>query len=98
MAARKKPLKVTEAVQRDLDRLAKRDPELAKSGLAASALALAQQLDSPENSATSKAMCAKALSETLRQLRELAAPERKEDRVDELTEKRARRRGARAAG
>jgi hypothetical protein len=97
MAARKKALKVTEAVQRDLDRLAKHDKTLAESGLAATALALATALDDPGNSATSKAMCAKALAETVRQLRELAPEEKRKDKVDDLSAHRAARR-ARAKG
>jgi hypothetical protein len=93
MAARKpKPLKVAEAVQRDLNRLAKRDPDLAKSGLAAAALALAAALDEPGNSATSKAMCAKALAETFGRLREMAPEEKRKDKVDEISSRRAARR------
>jgi len=63
-----------------------------KSGLAAAALALAREIDDPENSATSKSMCAKALQDILSQLRALAPQKRERDRLDELAEKRTRRR------
>lgn len=79
------------AVRRDLRQIAKRDPELAKSGLAASALALAAELDDPDNSATAKAACARALTETLDRLRELVPPAVEQDRLDELAAARAAR-------
>lgn len=65
-------------------------------GLAALALALAAEVDNPENSATSKSMCGRTLLETLKQLRELAPPAEKEDKLDELSDRRARRRGSAA--
>lgn len=76
---------VTAAVTRDLDAF---PDELANSALAASALALAREMDSP-NSATSKSMCAKALLETMDRLRSLAPVEEEADDLDELS--RARR-------
>jgi hypothetical protein len=78
------------AVDRDLERLPR---DLAESGLAASARALARELDRP-NSATSKSMCARALHDALDRLRELAPPERKADRIDEVNRKREERRRA----
>lgn len=78
-------------MQRDLDDIAQRNPRLATSGLAASALALAAELDNP-NSATSKSMCARALLETQDRLRELCPPDQEEDEVDELAARRATRR------
>lgn len=84
-------LTVTEAVTRDLEKLAVRDPELATSGLAANALQLAREMDS-KSSATSKSMCARALNETMEKLRELAPEEPKRDGIDELTRKREARR------
>jgi uncharacterized tellurite resistance protein B-like protein len=81
---------VTQAVDRDLARLAKRSPEVADSALAASARALARELDS-QTSATSKSMCARALLETLDRLRELAPAEHKVDRLDELATRRTAR-------
>lgn len=72
------------SVKRDLSDLARVDPTLAASGLAASALALARMIDNKENSATSRSMCARELRETLDRLRELAPPEEVEDGIDEL--------------
>lgn len=93
MAKRRSPtLKVTDAVKRDLAQIAKRDKALARSGLAASALALAKALDEPKNSATSKSMCARSLKETLDRLRELAPPAKERDNVDDLSARRAARR------
>lgn len=67
--------------------------DLAGSALAASALELARGLDGP-NSLTSKSMAAKAHSELMERLRELAPPVVQEDGLDEIS---ARRR-ARIAG
>jgi hypothetical protein len=57
-------------------------------------------MDASGNSATSKSMCAKALQDTLRELRELAPAARKEDAIDQLAKQRAKRRsgGAKATG
>lgn len=81
---------VVEAVQRDLDRLALSLPALAVSAEAATALALARELDSV-NSATSKSMCARALVETMERLRAMAPPAKEGDGVDELEARRAAR-------
>jgi hypothetical protein len=83
---------VVEAVQADLADLAKRDPDLARSSRAASALVLARELDSPRNSATSKSMCSKALSEAMDRLLELAPPEEEKGRLDEISAEREKRR------
>lgn len=98
MAAKKAPAwtppeSVVEAVKRDLESLRERDEKLADSALAASAMALARELDA-QNSATSKSMCAKALIETLDRLAELAPPAKEADRVDDLASRRAARRAA----
>lgn len=82
---------VVEALQRDLAVIAKVAPELAESTLAASALALAREIDTAENSATSKSMCARALVETLDKLRALVPEQDAGDGVDELGSRRARR-------
>lgn len=82
---------VEEATQRDLDRIAERDQELAESGLAASALALSREIDKPENSATSKSMCAKSLLDTMNRLRELAPPVRGVNPLDEIRARRDQR-------
>ena len=83
---------VVEAVEADLAELAKRDPDLARSSRAASALVLARELDSPRNSATSKSMCSKALSEAMDRLLELAPPEEEKGRLDEISAERKKRR------
>lgn len=88
-------MSVEDAVRRDLEGMG----DLAHGALAASALALAAEMDDPENSATSKSMCARALHDALEQLRELAPPKRETDDVDDLEAKRAKRRdAARVAG
>lgn len=81
---RQNPGRVLAGVESELARL---NEQLAHSGLAASALALAHELDIP-NSATSKANCARALREALDRLRELAPPETPED--DPIDQLRAR--------
>ena len=88
---------VFEAVLRDLDAIRARDEDLADSALAATALALAAEIDKENNSATSKSMCAKALAETMRELRELAPPELKEDALVDLNARRSERRAGVAA-
>ena len=82
---------VREAVQRDLDAIAERDADLASSGLALSALALAARMDDPDTSATATASCAKALLETLGRLHELVPAEQESDRLDELAARRTDR-------
>lgn len=92
-STRKKPkATVAAALDRELAELAKRDPKLADSTLAASARAIAAELDDSKNSATSKSMCARALNETLERLYELMPAEEKKDRIDELTKRREQRR------
>jgi len=83
---------VVASVKRDLAALG--DRGLAVSGLAAVALELAAQMDDKTNSATSKSMCARALSEVLAQLRGLAPVEVEDDRLDDLASRRADRRAA----
>jgi hypothetical protein len=75
---------VEAGVKRDIAEIARRDPKLSKSGLAASAIVLAQSLDDSTNSATSKAMSARALREALDRLRELAPPVEQPDGLDAL--------------
>jgi hypothetical protein len=94
---RRPSLTVRAAVQNDLDDLAKRAPDLATSALAASALALAREIDKPKNSATSKSMCAKALLDVLETLRDLAPPEEEADQLDDLSSRRAARLAAGSA-
>jgi hypothetical protein len=86
-------VKVATAVRRELRALRARAPALADSALAASALVLAQQLDDPGNSATSKASCQRALRETLDRLRDLAPADGNMDPLDDLAARRAARLG-----
>lgn len=91
-------MSVVEAVHRDLAALRARSPELADSAMAAAAAALAAEIDDPDNSATSKSMCARALSDIFEQLRSLTpAEEPKEDRLVNLAARREARRARSAA-
>jgi hypothetical protein len=93
-------MSVLAAVKRDIADISKRGTHgarLAKSGMAATALALAVALDDPSNSATSKSMCAKSLNDTLDRLRELAPPAKEADSLDDLQAKREKRKGRSAA-
>lgn len=82
---------VAQAVERDIAAIAKHSPDLARSALAASTMALAREMDNAGNSATSKSMCAKALLETLDRLRELLPTDQEADELDDLAARRARR-------
>ncbi len=97
-AKESRKVSVVEAVERDLAAMRLRAAEVADSALAASALVLARELDKAKNSATSKSMCARALSETLEDLRELLPPATMKDNLDDLSSRRAKRlaRGAAA--
>lgn len=90
-------MSVVAAVERDLAEIRKRDERLADSGLAASALSLAAEMDDATNSATSKSMCARALHDALDSLRALAPPAEEKDRLDDIAEQRAKRRARSAA-
>lgn len=78
---------VEEATKRDLGKL---PSDLETGALAASALALARELDS-DSSATSKSMCAKAHLEILTKLRELAPPAQKKGKLYDINEGRSSR-------
>lgn len=91
------PTRVIDATAAEIETLVKRSPELADSAMAASAIALAYQIENPFNSATSKSMCARELRETMSKLRELAPPEEEGDGIDELSARRATRRTKPAA-
>jgi hypothetical protein len=78
---------VIDAVDGELDELRARSPELAASATAASARALAYELENPGNSATSKSMCARVIGDHMQTLRELAPPAQKKDGIDELKER-----------
>lgn len=85
------------ALERELLALQNRAPDLARSTLAAGAMAMAREIDKPNNSATSKSMCQARLLEALHELRELAPPEEKKDALDEVSKKRNERRAGLAA-
>jgi hypothetical protein len=87
-------MSVLDAVERDIAEIRKRDEGLADSALAAIAKVLAAQLDDLSNSATSKSMCAKALTETMDRLLELAPAKEVADGVDEVAKQREQRRAA----
>lgn len=76
---------VEDALRRDLT------PEDLASPLGATALSLARALDG-QNSATSKAQCARSLIETLARLDEKAPPKEKTE-LDRIRERRAAREG-----
>lgn len=84
-------LAVVEAAEREVAAIRQRDPGLADSALAASAVALAYEIANPYNSATSKSMCAREMRDTLDRLRELAPEEDHADSLDELKQRRAER-------
>jgi hypothetical protein len=88
------PSRVVEGVERELKAIRQRDRALADSALAMSAFALAQEIDRPSNTASSKSACAKELRETLGQLGELVPEETK----GELHDIRSGRAGRLAAG
>ena len=79
---------VAQAIERDLARL---PADLATSALAASAMALAREMDNPANSATSKSMCAKTLLDTFDRLRELTPTDEESDDLDDLATRRQAR-------
>ncbi len=87
-------MSVVAGVERDLDLLSR---GAVGSALAGSALALAEALDDPGASATSKAMCAKSLLETLARLGELYPAASVGDRIDDLSDRRRRRVGVAAS-
>lgn len=84
---------VAKAVELDLKAL----PKIASHALAASARALARDLDDPETSPHTKAQCARALQDALDRLRELAPPVEGKDKLDDLRRRHdsRRARGAR---
>jgi hypothetical protein len=92
------PSVVINSVLRDLEYLGQCDERLAESALAATALAMAREVEHPFNSATSKSMCAAKLMEATRELRELCPPVPQRDRLDEVNERRERRRAAASRG
>lgn len=88
---------VVESLEAELREIGKRDDRLSGGPLAATAFALARELDDPGTSATARAACAKALVDVLDRLRELAPEEVAGDTLDELTSRREKRRARVAA-
>lgn len=80
-----------DATRAEIDDL---EVEAVSPGLAAIALALAQALDSVADAPASAPALARELRATLLELRKVAPPAVKGDALDELTARRAERRGA----
>lgn len=78
-------MSVVEAVQAEIHGLPN---GLGESGLAALALACAENVEASRPGSASGAMWAMRLQESLRELRALAPPKRQESRIDELTKRR----------
>lgn len=89
-------MSVAAAIEKDLAEIRKHDPDLADSGLAASALALAQGMDEGPSLAM-RSMAAKELRDTMSVLRELAPKQKREDSIDRLAKQREKRRRSSAA-
>jgi len=88
------PSNLIAAVERDLAELDRRLPGLGDSSGAATALALAYEIEHPYNSATSKSMCARTLNETMTLLRaSVPVEEPADDALDLLTAEVRRARG-----
>jgi DNA-binding ferritin-like protein len=86
---------VATAVQRDLDAIAERAPQLATGALAATALALARSIDSPGTSSTARSMCARALVDVIDHLNALVPePIRSDDPIAQLLTRRQDRKRA----
>lgn len=79
---------VVAAVESELARL---PPTVAAGAVAATALAMAREIDSPGNSATSKSMCAARLVEAMEKLRSLVDSLPTETRLDDIAKQRERR-------
>jgi hypothetical protein len=87
-------MSVVDGVKRDLAELPK---DLRESGLAEGALAIARVMDDFETSPAEMASCLRALHAALNRLRELAPPKEAKDGVDQIAERRAKRRARGAA-
>ena len=85
-------MSILAATEKDIAAIAKTDPALAESSLAALALSLAGTMDDPKCPRGPYAMCANQLLAVTNTLRELATPPKAKDHVDELRERRADRR------
>lgn len=83
-------------VNRDIAKLQERDASVGETALAETARALARELGDPDNSATSKALCARALTETMEALAASLPPAKTTDAIDDLSARRDERRGGSA--
>lgn len=89
-------MSVLKAVNRDLAAFKKVAPDVAESAEAATARALAREIDG-DSSSTSKSMCARVLVDTMEQLRARLPEEQKATALDDLRARRAARLGRSAA-
>jgi len=85
------PSRTVDATVAEVERLRGRDVNLANSSLAASAIAMAYEIDHPYNSATSKANCQARLQDAMRELYALAPPEEKGGKLHDIRADRALR-------
>lgn len=81
-------MSVKAAVERDLKKM---PADVRASGLAATALAMAAEIDSIDNSATSKSMCAGKLIDAMDKLRAAVPDVPQRTKLDEIAEARERR-------
>jgi hypothetical protein len=89
-------MSVVEALERELEALGSK---AAESTLAATALALAREMDSPKNGGTSKSMIAGQLTDTMGALLALMPAKPEDDEIERARKRRADRlAGTAAAG
>ena len=83
---------VVEAVERDLEAIRGLAPDLADGTLAAAARRLAEGLDNPKNSLTSRSIATRELRDTMTALRALMPLTEQEDDLARLRQRHADRR------
>lgn len=86
-----RPARVINAIETEIESWRRIAPKVADSTYAATAIALAYEVEDPYNSATSKAYCAKELRETMTLLRSILPAEQRKDGIDDLESRRADR-------
>jgi pyruvate/2-oxoglutarate dehydrogenase complex dihydrolipoamide acyltransferase (E2) component len=82
------PTRVVDATLREIAAFEQRTPGVGSSTLAATAVALAYELDNPFNSATSKSMCARSLAEVFDRLGARSPEPPKTSGLDEIRRRR----------
>lgn len=92
-----RPARVIDAIEREIESWRGLAPLVADSTYAATAVALAYEVEDPWNSATSKAYCAKELRETMTLLRAMLPVAEKKDGINELERRREERLASRGA-